>query len=190
MNRTSPDLKAIGETADFNVQFYAIIGAATSLAAELEFDLFGLYQEASGLEPQAAAQIFYRYVKFSHKRDTTDEAMRALGPRATELDWSETLQMLNDVGGDGTARNLIGHNRPKQDVRVVLNGDAAEVFVENFVEQNEYLVSAARRAPQRETYSSLMAYCERAIVCANRLRRHGYLLRRAKERSLSQDARE
>lgn len=189
MNRTSPDLKAIQQTADFNVQFYAIIGAATSLAAELEFDLFGLYQEASGLETHAAAEIFYKYVKFSHKRDAADQAMRALGPSATELDWSETLQMMNEVGGDGTARNLVGHNRPKQSVWVVRNGDRADVFAENYVEQNEHLVSAERRKPQRETYESLLAYCERAIVCANRLRCHGYQLRRAKEQSLAPDAR-
>lgn len=184
----SPDLEAIDKTADFNVQFYAIIGAATSLAAELEHDLFGLYQEASGLGAEEAAGIFYRYVKFSHKRDRADEAMKALGPSATELDWAETLTMLNDVGGDGTARNLVGHNRPRQLAHLLVKDDAVEVFVENYVEQNEHLVRAERRRPQRETYDSLMAYCKRAIICANRVRCHGYQLRQARKQSHEQDA--
>jgi hypothetical protein len=186
MNRTSPNLKAIDQTADFNVRFYAIIGAATSLAAELEFDLFDLYQEASGLEGRAAAAIFHRYVKFSHKRDTVDRAMRETN--ATELDWSETLQMLNDVGGKGTARNLVGHNFPQQHIWTTLSNDVVDVFVENYVQQNEHLVLAERRAPQRETYESLRAYCERTIVCADRVRLHGYQLRRAKEQPSAQHA--
>ena len=185
INRTSPDLKAINETADFNVQFYAIIGAATSLAAELEQELFVAYLAASGLADQDAAQVFYAKVQFGHKRDVTDAAVRAaLETFALDLDWTGMLEELNDLCGEGTARNLIGHNRARQEIIIQLSeGDSANVYVANYVEQNEHMVAAKRRQPQKETYGSLFDYCERAIRLAKRLRFTGSQIRKARSPS-------
>lgn len=181
INRTSPDLKAINETADFNVQFYAIIGAATSLAAELEQELFVVYLAASGLADQDAAQIFYAKVQFGHKRDVTDTAVRAaLKTFALDLDWAGMLAELNDLCGEGTARNLIGHNRARQEVIVQVADGGADVFVANYVEQNEHMVASAKRKPQTETYESLFAYCERAVHLGKRLRFIGSQIRKAR----------
>lgn len=183
MNPTSPDLESIDATADLNVQFYAIIGAATSLAADLEAGLFSLYLDASGIDAAEAAKGFYRHVRFTHKRDLADLAVRAVGSDATEagFDWDETLERLNAIGGDGTARNLIGHNSPKHSITLSVVENTVEVFVQNYVEQNQHLVATQARRPQRETYESLLTYCKAAVVCANRLRYHRHLISVARE---------
>lgn len=189
----TPDLKAIDATADFNVQFYAIIGAATSLAVETESEMFNVYVSASGLERQAAADTFYRYVGFSHKRETMEKAVKALlQVTPVKFDWTSLIAEVNALGGDGAARNLIGHNRPKSTVISKLNEarDAFDVFIKNYIDQNEYLVAAERRRPQQETYASLLAYCERSVMCADRLRYFAHLLRQAREPLPSQDGRE
>ncbi|MDZ4365086.1 hypothetical protein [Brevundimonas sp.] len=180
----TPDLKAIDATADFNVQLYAIIGAATSLAVETEAEMFNVYVSASGLEHEDAAAIFYRFVKFSHKRDTMEKAVKAaLQRHAIDNDWPGLLAEVNSLGGDGAARNLISHNKPVSQITVTLDKerDAADVFIRNYIDQNQYLVAAERRKPQQEDYGTLYRYCEWSVVCANRLRHFARQLRIARE---------
>lgn len=179
-----PDLEAIDKTEDLNVQFYAAIGAATSLAAALERELFTAYLAASGLESPAAAEIFYRHITFAHKRNTADKAIReAISTFDIALDWPKILEQLNGLCGDGTARNLIGHNVVRQQVTSRLIDDAVDVFVANYVEQNEHLVAAAKRPAQKATYANLFTYCQDADVCLSRLRYVGSQLRKARSPS-------
>lgn len=180
MNPMTPDLNAIEATADLNVQFYAAIGAATSLAAEMEAELFRLYHSATGLSPEAASDLFHRSVAFKHKRDLAAAAVREAAPEALRDEWAATVEDISKLGGQGTARNLIGHNPAHCTVHTRLNGDGVDVFVNIFVEQNPHQVSSGRRPQQRASYPALMDYCRDTVMCVNRIRRFGYLLREAR----------
>src|SRR5436190_12380163 len=115
-----PDLQDIDKVEDPSVRFYAIIGACISLVANVEHALFGLYVDASGLSEADAASVYYRHVRFSHKRNTVDAAVRAvLAKHSLGAKWDELLRSTQDLCGDGAARNLLGHNAVSDVLSVV-----------------------------------------------------------------------
>jgi hypothetical protein len=181
-----PSLAAIKGVDDLEVRFYAMIGACISLVAAVEHDLFDLYVDASGFSALEAAPVFYRYVKFSHKRDTADGAITAaLAGHSLLKKWESLLEDVQALVGDGAPRNLLGHNGVSTDlfVQAAPDGESADVFERFTVNQNANIVLAGMRPARTETISTLEIYAQRLITLRLRLTRFAAPLRQACGRS-------
>jgi hypothetical protein len=185
-----PVLAAILAVEDLGVRFYALTGACISLVAAIEHDLFDLYMDATGLTPEQAAPIFYKHVRFSHKRDTADQAIReSLGKSSLLAKWDVLLRHVQELAGSAAARNLLGHNSVSQQLHVVLRKDAADVYEQFLVNQNANMVLAGMRDPQQVTLETLEIYAQRLITLRLRLTRFAAPLRKACGRPLDKDER-
>src|SRR4051812_36427339 len=134
-----PDLDAIDAVDDWGVRLYAIIGATMTLASTLELAIFRLYQEASSQSTEAAAEMFYRHVKFTYKCDITDRTvMKALAGHQFLSHWPALLRQIQEVAGDLADRNLAGSNPIEDELKVVPNTETgnADMYLRYFVRKN------------------------------------------------------
>jgi len=185
-----PNLMAIDAVEDPAVRLYAIIGASISLAAAVEHAMFEVYVVASDQDEAAAAPIFYRHVRFSHKRDVTDDAVRRLLPLKANPHlsgrWDELVQHAQDLLGSDTARNLVGHNAVSSDLAIELDENDAflDAIAEFEVNQNHHMVRAGLRPSRRVEFDALRFYAQRLITLRLRLSRFAASLREARAESL------
>lgn len=184
-----PDLAAIYRVEDLEVRFYATVGACISLVAAVEHDLFDLYMDASGLTPEQSAPVFYRFVKFSHKRDTADAAIRvALARNNLLTTWERLLHDVQALAGEDAARNVLGHNSVNTELEVKLTPEGADVYERFVVDQNANQVLARMRRPRREDLNTLENYAQRLVTLRLRLTRFAPRLRKVCGRPREQDA--
>jgi hypothetical protein len=184
-----PDLAAIYAVKDLGVRFYATVGACISLVAGVEHDLFDLYVDASGQSPDAAARVFYRHVKFSHKRDTVDSAVQAaLSENQLLRKWNDLLHHVQQLAGPDAARNVLGHNSVSSELSFAMRKDVADIYEEFRVNQNANVVLAGLRPERTETLDSLEKYAQQLRTLRLRLIRFGPQLREVCGRPREQDA--
>jgi hypothetical protein len=178
-----PDLLAIRSVADVATRLYALIGAAVSLAATGEAAMFGVYRVASDRDERTAAADFYRHVRFRHKRDLVDEAIRELQATGHDLSqWAALLRDAQRILGDG-ARNLVGHNpvRSIEELWLTSEGEFHDFVSEVFVEQNKAQVEASRRPAAIADEATLLTYCQHAMTLCIRLGRFAQHIRDSRE---------
>jgi len=158
-----PILEKILE-ADVYVRLYALNGMALSYANEIEDSLFFIYWQSSGKPWEDAAAEFYRHVRFAHKQDTVDAAVKAhISPNAASA-WFDLIRRTQDLLGNGSLRNLIGHNAVstgifQNNVREG-RGIKLDMAIRQYVTQKREMTETGKRARVSATDDELTDYCE------------------------------
>jgi hypothetical protein len=167
-----PNLSAIKTVEDPEVAFYAVVGAAMSLAANLELSYFRVFYGATGLAKASAARVFYAVRNASTRRDMADAAIRPTLSDEARAEWIKIYGGIVSATGTAGHRNLIGHARvsrqeatdgpfdPEFFDPAVFDTGTEEQF---FVEQDDIQVMAQTQKPRKEDFDSLLAYCRRVI---------------------------
>jgi hypothetical protein len=164
-------LGKVDEVADPAMRFYTLIGLCISTSAEIEHRLFDCYRTTvSDLDHKAAAEVFYKYVKFSHRRDLADEAVRSAFTNSATLGvWDKVISEIQSVCGPDGARNLVGHNPLSYNIYKDKDDEGGDLVVELAVNQNFNAVIAGKRRPAKHTFKTLRAYAYALLGAEMRL---------------------
>lgn len=164
-------LGKIDDIADEAMRFYALIGLCVSTTGEIDRHMYRCYVNAGALPEKDAAEKYYRYVKFSYRRDLTDKAVRAfLKSPATRSRWDERISEVQSVCGPNGARNLIGHNPLVRQMRFRATTEQnLDVRFEFLVSQSSGAVLSGMRRPETHTLRSLKNYAYDLLGAETRL---------------------
>lgn len=164
-------LGKVDEVEDPTMRFYALIGLCISTSAEIEHRLFDCYwATVADLDHKSAVKLFHKQIKFSYRRDLTDQSVKdALSAPATLETWNKIIRELQSVCGPEGARNLVGHNPLSFNIYEDANDEAAPYFIELAVNQNFNAVLAGKRRPETQTFKTLRAYAYALLGAEMRL---------------------
>jgi hypothetical protein len=149
----------LDEVEGEEARFYAYIGLCVSSAAGIEHTLFQCFNSAAKLTEPDAVKKFYKDVRFQRKRELTDIAVRSIftNPPITKI-WNGIIEEIKDVCGPDGARNLVSHNPLSLDFFINKSDEDFAPIMELSVSQNQKLVTAGIRKPERHTLASLRTY--------------------------------
>jgi hypothetical protein len=175
-----PSMAALEAVEDPEVAFYAVAGAAMSLAANLELSYFRTFFAAVGLAEGAAARVFYAVRNASTRRDMADAAIRPTLSDANRTEWIGIYERIVRATGSSGQRNLIGHARvSRQEARegffdpAFFDGEYFDTGAEErfTVVQDEIQVMAQTQKPREADFNALLDYCRQIIELLNDLER-------------------
>jgi len=154
--------------ADIGVRLYALNGLALSFANEIEDSLFWAYWQTSGQAWEAAADEFYRHVRFAHKQEAVDTAVKARVAGEDARAWFDLIKRTQALLGKDSLRNLIGHNVVStglfQNNRWVGGAIELNMEIRQFVTQKREMAETGRRAKISVTEDALADYCQSLIA--------------------------
>src|ERR1044072_2259713 len=115
MSYTSPN-RMLTPNIDYEVRFFATIGAIVSLSGALERTLFQFFEKASGMSPNQAASKYYQ-ARGGEARRMTDLAMcRLLVEKPALAQWNALYRRLGNAAETTRYRNLVAHNPVQRDI--------------------------------------------------------------------------
>lgn len=159
-------LGKVDEIPDESMRFYALIGLCVSTAAAIEHHMYDCYLSTCGKSERDATKLFYKDVRFAHRRDLTNENVRATLANSTLLPvWDEIICQIQAVCGPDGARNLVSHNpltrfhfiRKNEDGSPRLQQGSA-LYSDLAVNQNHNITAAGLRPPSNQTFQTLKSY--------------------------------
>ena len=154
--------------ADIHIQIFALNGMALSYANEIEDSLFFIYWQSSDKPWNDAALSFYRHVKFDNKRDAVDAAVKARLGGVNDSPWFDLLKRLQGLLGNGSLRNLIGHNVVSAGLfqSVTREGKVTgiDLAIRQYVSQKPEMVETRNRAKVSVSNDEMADYCTKLTV--------------------------
>ena len=158
--------------ADPEVKLYALNGLATAFASTIEDSMFWCFVAATGKPTAAAADEFFRHVRFGWKRPLVDGAVHEkLAGSAADDQWAGLDRRLQELlGQDENNRNLVSHNSVSLDVYVVaplsLSMKGRQIVTVPKVSQSRIQVKRGKRADREVGVSDMADYCSELIQLA------------------------
>lgn len=165
-------------SADEHVRIYALNGLAFTLANEIEDIMFWCFLTASGLSWEQAADKFYAHTRFNPKRQMTDEAVSSTLVDKPQLKrWEKLNTRIESLLGEGTLRNVIGHNAVMVSIYAAeQQGDdpkAVRFQARRELRQKRAMVERRNRKPATVGVLELSAYCEDLLELTRVLQNFG-----------------
>lgn len=167
-----PSIAALEAVQDPEVAFYAVVGAAMSLAANLELSYFRVFYAAAGLGQETAARVFYAVRNASTRRDMADAAIRSKLSHEGREKWINLYGRIVRATGNSGHRNLIGHARVLRQEAEEGGFDPNDFDPDDFdcgteerftVVQDETQVMARTQKERSEDFESLLDYCRELV---------------------------
>lgn len=163
-------------SADEHVCIYALNGLAFTLANEIEDIMFWCFLTASGLPWEQAADKFYERTNFNPKRQMTDEAVtKTLDGKPGLRIWEDLNVRIQALLGEGTLRNLIGHNAVMISIYAQEPLDEKTVLMKARPElrQKRAMVERRNRKSATAGISELRDYCAELIELTRLIQNFG-----------------